>query len=151
MLPREAIRPLYRCALHEIRGMAPEDPLGTLVDYCERLLPLPPFERWQEDRERHPEAHLRDVDDSAEVPTADGPATLDTRAFDVEGAQWLAHLRAFRDGAAWKGFIAFERSDLTEVHRTALIFRETGPVQVCQRFDSFDHAALRAFLRSALP
>jgi hypothetical protein len=152
LLPREAVRPLYRRALQaggSVNGAA--DPLGALVGYCERLLPLPPFERWLEDRRRYPDAHLHDVDDSAEAPTAEAPSTLDVRTFDVSGASWVARLRSFREGVTWKAFIAFERSGSRDVHRTALIFREADPVDVRERFNSFDHAALRAFLRSALP
>jgi hypothetical protein len=152
MLPREAVRPLYRRALEAGGGVeSAPDPLGTLVAHCERLLPLPPFERWLEDRRGYPDAHLRDVDDSAEAPTAEVPSTLDVRAFDVSGASWVARLRSFREGVTWKAFIAFERSGSHDVHRTAVIFHESDPVDVRERFNSFDHAALRAFLRSALP
>jgi len=152
LLPREAVRPLYRRALEGGGGVdgAP-DPLATLVGYCERLLPLPPFERWLEDRQGYPDAHLHDLDDSAEAPTAEAPSTLDVRAFDVGGASWIARLRSFREGVTWKAFIAFERGGSHDVHRTALIFHEADPVDVRERFNSFDHAALRAFLRSALP
>jgi hypothetical protein len=37
------------------------------------------------------------------------------------------------------------------VHRTTLIFRESHPVDMRERFLGFDVAALQAFLRSALP
>jgi hypothetical protein len=64
---------------------------------------------------------------------------------------WTAHLRSFRDGSTWRGFIAFEDSLSRRVHRTALIFQESGPVDVRDRFLSFEPSALIAFLRSALP
>lgn len=152
LLPREAVRPLYRRALAASSGeRAGSDPLGTLVDYCERLLPLPPFEQWLEDRRLHPDAHLHDVDDSAEAPTVEAPSTLETRAFTVGDVSWFARLRSFRDGTTWRAFIAFESGASSRVHRTALIFREGDPLQVRERFNGFDDAALRAFLRSALP
>jgi hypothetical protein len=152
LLPREAVRPLYRRALRERSGATTDaDPLQTLVHYCERLLPLPPFECWQDDVSRYPDAHLHDVDDSADAPTADAPATLDVCSFDVDGHAWVARLRSFREENTWRGFIAFERSGSRGVHRTALIFRETDPVDVRERFRAFEPGALRAFLRSALP
>ena len=79
MLPRAAIRPLYRRALKA--GFAKEgasDPMGALVCYCETLLPLPPFEAWCQDVRQNPTAHLYDVDDSAEAPGADAPVTVET-------------------------------------------------------------------------
>ncbi len=151
LLPRDAVRPLYRRA---IRGGAPAlgaDPLEALLACCEALLPLPPFDVWCADRALHPEAHLSDLDDSAEAPTADAPATVESRALDIEGRPWIAHLRSFRDGAAWRGFIAFEDVRSRVVHRTAVIFREWASADVRERFLSFEPASLAAFLRSALP
>jgi hypothetical protein len=37
------------------------------------------------------------------------------------------------------------------VHRTTLIFRETDPADLRERFLGFEPVALEAFLRSALP
>jgi hypothetical protein len=122
----------------------------TLVAYCETLLPLPPFDRWCADRAAAPAAHLHDLDDSASAPTAEAPATVEVRPFDFQGAPWTAHLRSFRDGTAWRGYIAFEERESRRVHRTALIFRESDPADVRERFLEFDSASLGAFLRSAL-
>ena len=152
MLPKEAIRPLYRKALSDRDpGRARNDPLGLLVEYCERLLPLPPFEAWLRDVTLHPDEHLRDLDESAEVPSATAPATLETRSFDAWGEPWTAHLRSFRDGVVWRGFISFEARRSGRTHRTALVFRESDPADVRERFMSFETASLEAFLRSALP
>ena len=152
MLPREAVRPLYRRALSQGFGAeAADDPLGALLSYCERLLPLPPFETWREDVHRHATAHLQDLDDSADAPTADAPTTVTTRRFALDGGRWVAHLRSYREGDTWKGYIAFEEEDAERVHRTTLIFRESDPVHVRDRFLDFDLASLQAFLRSALP
>ena len=152
MLPREAIRPLYRRARRDGHGgHAPSDPLAALVEYCETLLPLPPFERWCEDRSTWPAAHLHDIDASAEAPTAEAPTTVEARPFDLDGAPWVAYLRSFRDGAAWRGYIAFENRVTGRVHRTTLIFRESDPAGLRERFLDFEHVALQALLRSALP
>jgi hypothetical protein len=152
LLPKDAVRPLYRRALRAGHGEKQStDPLATLVDYCETLLPLPPFETWCEDREASPSAYLRDLDDSAAAPTAESPTTVETRAFDVGGTPWIAHLRSFRDGDAWRGYIAFEEQPSRRLHRTALIFREADPADLRERFLDFEPVALAAFLRSALP
>jgi hypothetical protein len=63
----------------------------------------------------------------------------------------MAHLRSFRDGDAWRGYIAFEEQASKNVHRTALIFRESDPADLRDRFLDFEAVALAAFLRSALP
>lgn len=152
LLPREAIRPLYRRALARDPGAeAGADPLGVLLLFCEQLLPLPPFETWCDDVREHATAHLRDLDDSAEAPTAEAPATVEARRFAFEGSPWVAHLRSYREGHTWRGYIAFEDEQAHRVHRTALIFSEGDPVDVRERFLDFDLAALQAFLRSALP
>lgn len=152
LLPREAIRPLYRRALGHDEVVGPvADPLEALLRFCERLLPLPPFEVWLEDVREHATAHLRDLDDSADVPTADAPTTVEARRFAFEGSPWVAHLRSFREGQTWRGYIAFENEQADHVHRTALIFSESDPVDVRERFLDFDLAALQAFLRSTLP
>jgi hypothetical protein len=152
LLPREAVRPLYRRALAQGCGAeATDDPLGALVSYCERLLPLPPFETWCEDVRRHATAHLQDLDDSADAPTAEAPTTVVTRRFTSGGEPWVAHLRSYREGDTWRGYIAFEDERSHRVHSTALIFRESAPVDVRERFLDFDLASLEAFLRSAIP
>jgi hypothetical protein len=125
--------------------------MAVLVTYCEALLPLPPFDRWCDDVRRNAAAHLDDVEDSAEAPDVETPVTVATRELSHEGGAWRAHLRAFRDGSAWRGFIAFETGSASRVHRTALIFRESSPADVRERFQSFESSTLSAFLRSALP
>jgi len=152
LLPREAVRPLYRRALEAGYGeRTPADPVAALVDYCETLLPLPPFEQWCDDLARFPVAHLRDLDDSAAAPTAEAPTTVEARLFEFGGDPWIAYLRSFRDGSAWRGYIAFEERQSRRIHRTALIFRETDPADLRERFLGFEPVALEAFLRSALP
>jgi hypothetical protein len=152
LLPRDAVRPLYRQALEEgFADEAADDPLGALMSFCERILPLPPFDTWHEDLRLHAEAHLEDVDVSADAPTADAPTTVEARRFTLDDETWVARLRCYREGPTWKGYISFEDERAPRVHRTTLIFSERDPVDVRERFLDFDLAALRAFLRSTLP
>jgi len=152
MLPREAVRPLYRRALAANGGaLSSADPMELLVELCERLLPLPSLEAWLEDVRQNPEAHLNDVEESAEAPSADAPVTVESRRFAFRDEIWSAHLRSFRDGDTWRGFIAFEDPRSSRVHRTALIFREPDAIHVRERFLGFEPSALVAFLRSSLP
>lgn len=152
MMPREAIRPLYRRALRGGGVTALEkDPMTRLVEFCETILPLPPFDVWLEDLRRNPGAHLGDLEDAADAPTAVAPATLESRSMRRSGDRWVARLRGFRDRDAWRGFIAFEDRDTGVVHKTALIFREPDPGSLRERFLSFESATLEAFLRSSRP
>jgi hypothetical protein len=149
LMPREAIRPLYREALAGNERV--EDPLELLVRHCETLLPLPPFEVWREDLRRSPEAHLRDMDESPAPPTATAPSTVEVRSVAYRGCTWLAALKSYRDDGVWWGYITFADREGTRAHRTAPVFRESDPVSLRERFLSFEPAALEAFLRSALP
>lgn len=152
MLPREAVRPLYRRALTGAGVAArPTDPLAVLLEYCEQLIPLPPFETWLKDATQYPGAHLRDLDDSADAPTAAAPATIEACELEHRGEPWIAHLRSFREGGTWRGYIAFEEALSGRVHRTALVFHESDPADLRERFLSFEPSTLEAFLRSALP
>jgi hypothetical protein len=157
IIPREGVRPLYRRALRSRRydGIpASGDSLEALLVSCEELLPLPPYEVWVEDLRRYPSAHLVELDQSAEAPTAAAPVTLAVRRFHSEGVDWRAKLSAFRDGVAWRGFIDFESGSEDAMHRrsrTALIFREVGPADLRSSFMAFSNGSLAAFLRSTLP
>lgn len=157
MLPREAVRPLYRRARAECERPALEvvgtedDPLALLVAFSERILPLPPFEVWLDDLQRHPDGHLTDLADSVDGPTAEAPSTMEVRSVDYHGRPWLARLRSFCDAGLWRAYIAFEERDSGRVHRTAAVFCEAHPADLRERFLSFEPATLEAFLRSALP
>jgi hypothetical protein len=152
LVPREAVRPLYRRSLRDMNtAWLGEDPMNRLVEFCESLIPLPPFELWAADLRRNPEAYLEDLQDAADVPTALAPTTLEARRLDSRGARWVACLRGFRDQDAWRGFITFEDVSAGAVHSTAVIFREDDPSALRQRFLSFESATLEAFLRSSLP
>jgi hypothetical protein len=151
LMPREGIRPLYRRALRAgFGGDAHADPMDALVAYCEKLLPLPPFEVWCEDVRRNPDAYVGGGDDIAIAPTSEAPLTHASREFAHGDRRWTAHLRSYRDESGWRGFIAFEDPLTTTVHRTASIFRESCAEDVSERFASFESSTLVAFLRSAL-
>ena len=151
LLPRDAIRPLYRTACDDpALAMEPDDPLGLLAAYCLRLLPLPPFPVWLDDVRQNPDAYLAELVDAADAPTAVAPATLESRRLSRKEGPWVARLRGFRDRDAWRGFIAFEDEGSGTVHRTALIFREGDPRDLRRRFLGFESATLEAFLRSSL-
>ena len=157
MLPRDAVRPLYRRARDEalrvgsLGDAGAHDPLALLVDFCQRLLPLPPFEVWLGDLQAHPDGHLADLAESADGPTAEAPATMEVRSVEYRGRPWLARLRSFREQDLWRGYIAFEEGGSGRVHRTATVFCEHHPSELRERFLSFESTALEAFLRSALP
>lgn len=157
MLPRDAIRPLYRRARDEAQrsgALGPagdDDPLALLVAFCHDLLPLPPFEVWLGDLKAHPDGHLLDLAESADGPTPDAPSTMEERVVEYHGRPWRARLRSFRDEGLWRGYIAFEEHETGRVHRTAAVFCEDDPGDLRERFLSFESTALEAFLRSALP
>jgi hypothetical protein len=157
LLPKEAIRPLYRRAREVLalsRDACPgddSDPLALLARYCEQVLPLPPFEVWCADFAGHPDAHLEDLEESSQRPTADAPSTVEVRAFRFAGRLWIARLRAFREGGLWRAFILFEEEGAGRVHRTGAVFCEREPGELRERFLAFEPIAMEAFLRSALP
>jgi hypothetical protein len=151
MMPREAIRPMVRSARAAGFGDVDTEPLEMLIGFCEVLLPLPPFSVWCQDLSEHPEEHLRDWGVAAEAPTAEAPATVEVRAFQFAGTPWWAQLKSFRDGSGWRGYIAFQEPASGRVHRTAMIFRESDPSDLRDRFIGFETASLEAFLRSTLP
>ncbi len=157
MLPKGAVRPLYRRArdFAQRAGVSEselsDDPLGVLVWFCQKLLPLPPFDVWLTDVESHPGAYFLDMADSVDQPTPEAPATVESRPFACGGRSWTAHLRSYQDSGLWRGYIAFTGDSDARVHRTAPVFCEQDPSELRDRFLSFEPAALQAFLRSALP
>jgi len=123
----------------------------ALIDYCEGLVPFPPFEVWVADLHRNPGAHMRDVDESAGAPDSEAPATLASRRLSGPAKGWEVSLRGFRDAGAWRGFLAFQGPADDRTHTTALVFCADSPDALCERFRAFEDVALHAFLRSALP
>lgn len=154
VVPKEAIRPLYRTArawaaargLHEDK-----DPMATLVRYCRGLLPLPPFECWLEDYERNRIAHLQCVSEGPLHARAVEPVVVDAREVRMDGETWTAGLSLFPDGELWRGFIGFSRGASDMGVRTANIFCEDDPQDIRARFTDLTFYTLQAFLRSTLP
>ncbi len=154
LLPREAIRPLYREAVARARRRGDpvgEDPMETLVACCRDLLPLPPFEVWRTDFIAHREAHLRESGADPLPPSTD-PVVVDVRALVMAGREWSASLslRADEHGG-WRGHVTFQAGPDGLAHRTAEIFAESDPDEIRARFADFRPSTLEAFLRSVLP
>ncbi len=155
LMPREAIRPLMRAvraraALEESTD-ALQDPLDALVDLCEELLPLPPFDVWSADEALHPETYLDDMDAGPMPPAASEPVVLHERALRADPGVWIARLVARREADVWRGLIEFTDPSGAGVWRTASIFCEESARHLIERFSDFDDVALTAFLRSSLP
>jgi len=156
LVPREAIRPLYREARVEalagsVPGESVGDPLEALVGFCRRLLPLPPFAEWLHDAQAHPAAHLDDEGFVAGSPRLGKPVTVEVRPLEARGSRWYAALDVRADGAVWRGRITFRSREDGTTHRTGDVFSETEAESVRSRFLEFDGPTLEAFLRSSLP
>lgn len=153
LVPPTAVRPLYRAALEAADlGAAGDarDPLTLLLEFCERLIPLPSPEVWRDDLLRHPEAHLEDLSDSIHGPSPDAPATLTARTLSWDGRSWRVRLVGYPTEGGWRGLLVFH-DPAGASHRTTTIFHEADAVALRDRFRSFEPGALRAFLRSAIP
>lgn len=155
LLPREAIRPLYRRARRraaEDGALDRKDPMGALVGLVLEHLPLPPFEVWRRDFEAHVRAHLDDEAPTPYAPRKPRPVTGGRTTFALGDARWRAILKVYRSDDGWRGYLAFgvEGEDGVRA-RTAEIFREESAEDVTDRFTSFDEPTLQAFLRSVLP
>ena len=156
LIPKEAIRPLYREARAEAltgtgAGEAVADPMAALVTFCRRLLPLPTFAVWVSDLQSHAAAHLDDEGSAVDSPTPGGPVTVEVRALDTPDARWYASLDVRADGDVWRGRITFRSREDGATHRTGDIFSESLAEEVWGRFLRFDEPTLEAFLRSSLP
>lgn len=153
LLPEGAVRPLYRRARKRAgRRGAVADPMALLLDFCQEILPLPPFDVWLGDRRAHPAAHLDDGADPSAGGASPTPVTVEVRPFQADGVVWNAALDVRPDGDVWRGHISFRRDEGgSRIHPTGEIFREGEAGAVRDRFLAFDDRTLQAFLRSALP
>ena len=153
LVPRDGIRPLYRKAREscEISGIQRgEDPIEILNRFCREILPLPPFAVWAADFAMYPAGHL-DAMRADPALNASAPVTVELRTLRHAATDWLAELNLFPDGEVWRGFIEFRGEGGATGARTADIFRDPDPMEIRQRFRSFEPATLQAFLRSTLP
>ena len=154
MIPREAVRPIYRHArtwatqrgLHESK-----DPMSTLRGFCRDVLPLPPFEIWLSDYENHRAAHVDSGVERAPLAGPLEPIAVDVRPIEHEAEPWQGTLEVYRGGDAWRGLIRFQRDGEEGHFRTGEIFCEDDLQDLSDRFISFTAPTMRAFPRSTLP
>ncbi len=131
-------------------GAGGEDPLEILNRFCRELLPLPPFTVWAADFDGHPAEHLEAMRSDPTL-SAHAPVAVELRTLRHASTDWLAGLNLFPDGDVWRGFIEFQIEGGAAGARTANIFRDPDPMEIRQRFRSFEPDTLQAFLRSTLP
>ena len=154
VIPREAVRPLYRRArvwateraLHE-----PKDPMSTLRGFCREILPLPPFDVWLLDREKHHSAHVSSGGEEGPPAEPMEPIAVDVRRMQHKTQPWRGTLEVYRGGDAWRGLIRFQRDGEEGQFLTGEIFREDDLQELRDRFNSFSAPTMSAFLRSTLP
>ena len=154
IIPREAVRPLYRRAriwatergLHE-----PKDPMATLRLFCRDVLPLPPFEVWLLDYETHRVAHVSAGSGFSPLTEPMEPIAVEFRRLEHDAESWHGTLEVYRGGEVWRGLIRFQRDGEEGHFRTGEIFREDNLQDLRDRFISFTAPTLSAFLRSTLP
>lgn len=155
VIPREGVRSLLRHFRADAPGDAPregEDLLEWLALRCGDLLPLPPFELWVRDFHQARGAYATEPGPPL-APEAPGGehVTVEVRSHRYQGKEWVAALAVRPQHDLWVGHIRFHPQQESAVFTTGDIFREASPVEVRQRFHTFDEHTLNAFLRSALP
>ena len=154
IIPREAVRPLYRRAriwatergLHDTK-----DPMSTLRVFCREVLPLPPFEVWRLDYENHRVAHAGGRVEWVLLAEPMDPIAVDVRRMEHEAEPWHGTLEVYRGGDAWRGLIRFQREGEEGQFRTGEIFCEDDLQDLRTRFNSFTASTMGALLRSTLP
>ena len=154
IIPREAVRPLYRRARiwATERGLYDtKDPMSTLRVFCREVLPLPPFEVWRLDYENHRVAHAGGRVEWVLLAEPMDPIAVDVRRMEHEAEPWHGTLEVYRGGDAWRGLIRFQREGEEGQFRTGEIFREDDLQDLRTRFNSFTASTMSALLRSTLP
>lgn len=154
LIPRDAVRALYRASLEEgarSHAGSVDDAFGLLARFCEALLPLPPFEVWKEDYVSNRAEYLDEARAWGAEDTAAAAVTVCSRTLEHQGRIWRAELHVREGALFWSGHIAFSSSTEPRSYRTGEIFREARAADVRSRFVEFDSPTLAAFLRSALP
>ncbi len=149
LLPQAAIRPFYARAARWAGARRGEvgDPLALARQFARHLLPLPPYEAWVPEYLSHRQAYLEALQVPA-APRREEPVAVAIRTF---GEGWYAALCLVGAEDGWRGFLQFHRAEGVRSVRTADIFRGEDAGEIRERFDGFDDATLRAFLRSVLP
>lgn len=155
VIPREGVRSLLRHFRTRSPAEAPaegEDLLEWLALRCGDLLPLPPFEVWVRDFHAARGAYASEPGPPL-APEAPGGehVTVEVRTHRYQGKEWVASLAVRPQHDQWVGHIRFHPDRESAVFTTGDIFREASPVEVRDRFHTFDEHTLNAFLRSSLP
>lgn len=152
VIPREGVRPLYaRAREWGIDGdqYDAKDPLKTLLRYVVEVLPLPPFDVWARDFERHPLLYLRALEAGGSPSTGwSEPAPVERRPLRSGDRDWVASLNIYQDDCVWRGFISFETDGLATSFRTTDVFCENEAEDVETRYQELTESTLQAFLRS---
>ncbi len=155
MIPREGVRPLYRAAREwALEGGSHErqDPMATMLAYCEELLPLPPYDVWAVDYNSHRLAYMEELARPPLTPVESEPVMVLIRGIQPPNQPtWYATLFVVHDGTDWRGHIRFHSDGIETSHRTAEIFIEDDLGAIKERFAAFTDATMIAFLRSTLP
>jgi len=155
LVPREAIRTLYRAARewgaaygHE----AGSDPMALLLRYVEgELLPLPPFPVWLADFQAHRREHVSALELGPTPPSPGDAVTVEVRRFLHGSDEWYASLTLFQRAEGWRGYLSFASGAGEVAGRTGDVFREADAASIRERFLGLDPVALQSFLRSVLP
>lgn len=155
VIPRDGVRPLYREARKwalEMGSHERQDPMASLLAYCERLIPLPPYNVWAADYNSHRLAYMEELARPPLTPVEAEPVMVSVRGIQPPGEPtWYATLFVGHDGTDWRGHIAFHNDATESSNRTAEIFIEDDLDSIKERFAAFTDATLIAFLRSTLP
>jgi hypothetical protein len=129
-----------------------QDPMATLLAYCERLLPLPPFDVWRADYNSHRLAYMEELSRPPLEAVQAEPVMVSVRGIHpADEPTWYATLFVGHDGSDWRGHIAFHNDATAGAQRTTDIFIEDDLDAIKSRFADFSDATLVAFLRSTLP
>lgn len=155
VIPREGVRSLlrhFRASEDLPADEGGEEILAGIASRCSRLLPLPPFEEWVKDfhESRSEYASFPGPPFAPQAPDGE-PVTVEVRTLVHGEQEWVASLALRPADDAWVGHVRFHPQGSDRVFRTGDIFREPSPIDVRERFQSFDDRTLNAFLRSALP
>jgi len=126
--------------------------MATLLAYCEKLLPLPPYDVWAADYNSHRLAYMEELARPPLTPVETEPVMVSVRGIQPpDEPTWYATLLVGHDGMDWRGHIRFHNDVTEDSHRTSEIFIEDDLDSVKERFAAFTDATLVAFLRSTLP
>ncbi len=115
------------------------------------MLPLPPFDVWLLDYEKHRAAYESCGGETWPLAEPMEPIAVDVRQMQHEAEPWQGTLEVYRGGDAWRGLIRFQREGEESQFLTGEIFREDNLKDLRDRFNSFTVPTMSAFLRSTLP